>query len=37
MIDISVHELNKYYGSNHVLCGITLEIYKGKDRWCDNE
>jgi len=30
MIDISVHELNKYYGSNHVLRGITLEIYKGE-------
>ena len=30
MIDISVRELNKYYGSNHVLQGITLEIYKGE-------
>ncbi|MCL2235955.1 MAG: ABC-F type ribosomal protection protein [Defluviitaleaceae bacterium] len=30
MIDISVHELNKYYGSNHVLRGITLEIYRGE-------
>jgi len=30
MIDISVHGLHKYYGSNHVLRGITLEIYKGE-------
>ena len=30
MIDISVHGLNKYYGSNHVLRGIALEIYKGE-------
>ena len=30
MIDISTHELNKYYGSNHVLKGISLEIYSGE-------
>ena len=30
MIDISVHELNKYYGSNHVIKGISFEIYKGE-------
>ena len=30
MIDISVHGLNKYYGSNHVLQGISLEIYAGE-------
>jgi len=30
MIDISVHELNKYYGSNHVIKGITFEIYNGE-------
>jgi len=30
MIDISVNELNKYYGSNHVLKGVTFEIYKGE-------
>ena len=30
MIDISVHELNKYYGSNHVLKGISFEIYRGE-------
>ena len=30
MIDISVHELNKYYGSNHVIKGITFEIYSGE-------
>jgi len=30
MIDISVHGLNKYYGSNHVLRDIALEIHKGE-------
>ncbi|MCL1864149.1 MAG: ABC-F type ribosomal protection protein [Defluviitaleaceae bacterium] len=30
MIDISVNGLNKYYGSNHVLRGITFEVYKGE-------
>lgn len=30
MIDISTHELNKYYGSNHVLKGISFEIYSGE-------
>ena len=30
MIDIAVSELNKYYGSNHVLRGITFEIYNGE-------
>jgi len=30
MIDISVHELNKYYGSNHVIKGTTFEIYSGE-------
>ena len=30
MIDISVHQLNKYYGSNHVLKGITFEVYSGE-------
>jgi len=30
MIDISAHELNKYYGANHVLRGITFEIYAGE-------
>ncbi|MCL1877944.1 MAG: ATP-binding cassette domain-containing protein [Defluviitaleaceae bacterium] len=30
MIDISVHDLNKYYGSNHVLRGITFEVNKGE-------
>jgi len=29
-IDISVHELNKYYGANHVLKGISLEVYSGE-------
>ncbi|MCL2841510.1 MAG: ATP-binding cassette domain-containing protein [Defluviitaleaceae bacterium] len=30
MIDISVHELNKYYGSNHVIKGVSFEIYSGE-------
>jgi len=30
VIDIAVHDLNKYYGSNHVIKGITFEIYKGE-------
>ena len=30
MIDIAMHDLNKYYGSNHVLKGITFEIYSGE-------
>ena len=30
MIDISTHELNKYYGSNHVLKGISFEVYQGE-------
>ena len=30
MIDISVHGLNKYYGSNHILRGITFEVYSGE-------
>ena len=30
MIDISVHELNKYYGANHVLKGVSFEIYSGE-------
>ena len=30
MVDISVREINKYYGSNHVLKGITFEIYDGE-------
>ncbi|MCL2821236.1 MAG: ATP-binding cassette domain-containing protein [Oscillospiraceae bacterium] len=30
MIDISVHELNKYYGANHVLKNISFEIYSGE-------
>jgi len=30
MIDISVHGLHKYYCSNHVLRGITFEVYKGE-------
>ena len=30
MIDISISNLNKYYGSNHVLKGISLEINSGE-------
>ncbi len=30
MIDIAVNDLNKYYGANHVLKGITFEIYDGE-------
>ena len=30
MIDIAVHELNKYYGSNHVIKSITFEINSGE-------
>ena len=30
MIDISVNEVNKYYGSNHVLKGVSFEVYKGE-------
>jgi hypothetical protein len=30
MIDIAVHDLNKYYGSNHVLKNISLVIYNGE-------
>jgi len=30
MITISAYEVNKYYGANHVLKGISFEIYKGE-------
>ncbi|MCL2627496.1 MAG: ATP-binding cassette domain-containing protein [Oscillospiraceae bacterium] len=30
MIDISTYELNKYYGANHVLKGMSFEIYSGE-------
>ena len=30
MIEISAHELNKFYGSNHVLKGISFEVYRGE-------
>ncbi len=30
MIDLSVNKLNKYYGENHILKGITFEVYKGQ-------
>jgi len=30
MIDIAAYELNKFYGSNHVLKGVTFEVYTGE-------
>ncbi len=30
MIDSAINELNKFYGSNHVIKGISLEIYNGE-------
>ena len=30
MIDIAAYELNKYYGSNHVIKGITFEVNTGE-------
>ena len=30
MIDISAYNLNKYYGSSHVLRGVSFEIYRGE-------
>ena len=30
MADISIHELNKHYGADHVLQGISLEIHNGE-------
>jgi len=30
MIDIAANELHKYYGSNHILKGISFEIYSGE-------
>jgi len=30
LIDIAVQELSKYYGANHVLKGISFEIYSGE-------
>ena len=30
MIDINVSDLNKYYGANHVLKGITCTVYSGE-------
>jgi len=30
MIDIAVNDINKYYGSNHVIKGVTFEIYGGE-------
>ena len=30
MADISINEINKYYGSNHVLKGTTFEVYSGE-------
>ncbi|MCL2299366.1 MAG: ABC-F type ribosomal protection protein [Firmicutes bacterium] len=30
MIDIAANEIHKYYGANHVLKGITFEVYSGE-------
>lgn len=30
MITLSVNELNKYYGANHVLKGLSFEIFEGE-------
>jgi len=30
MIDISVHELHKYYGSNHIIKGVSFEVNSGE-------
>ena len=30
MIEITMHELHKYYGANHVIKGISFEIYRGE-------
>lgn len=30
MISFSVNDLNKYYGANHVLKGLSLEIFEGE-------
>jgi ATPase subunit of ABC transporter with duplicated ATPase domains len=30
MITISVNELNKYYGANHVLRGLSFEVFEGE-------
>jgi ATP-binding cassette, subfamily F, member 3 len=30
MADLLVNELNKYYGSNHVLKGVSFEVYEGE-------
>jgi ATPase subunit of ABC transporter with duplicated ATPase domains len=30
MIDISVNDLNKYYGSNHVIRGVSFDINSGE-------
>ncbi len=30
MIDISVNDIDKYYGSNHVLKGISFEVSRGE-------
>ena len=30
MIDIAMNDVNKYYGANHVIKGISFEIYRGE-------
>ncbi|MCL2719590.1 MAG: ABC-F type ribosomal protection protein [Lachnospiraceae bacterium] len=30
MIDIALNNINKYYGANHVIKGISFEVYRGE-------
>ena len=30
MLDIAINELNKYYGFNHVIKGVSFEVYSGE-------
>jgi len=30
MIDISANDINKFYGSNHILKGVSFEVYSGE-------
>ena len=30
MIDIAMSDIHKYYGANHVIKGVSLEIYRGE-------
>ena len=30
MVDLAMNEVNKYYGANHVIKGVTFEVYSGE-------